>query len=282
MQLLHSEGLRKTRVVATFGHRPFGVAVVLCFVLGGSLFFGALVWMQAGALPWWGWLIAAPFLAFGALVEYVIVAGMLNAVIACFRAGNWVAKVADHGLYLKLRSYQNEHFDGDAPTVVFVAYSELRSAGKVVEEVERKDGEGGRYPVRHAWLELCTHGSDTAQVAEAVARERLREGPARGFLGISTRSRAHHVPVFVAEPGVLRVEWRGKRLLDALPAHVERLSERVVRFGEQRSSGRATREEVAALARRGDRMSAVELLRESEGIGLTEAVRLVDELVRAA
>lgn len=280
MRLTSPDEIPKTRVRASFGHRPWGALVALALCSGGAAFLGFVAWRAWLAWPWWAWIPAAPVLLLGVLLEWVVLGALLNAVLACFRAGNWVAKVGDDGLWLKLRSYQNEHFGGDDPTVVFVPFDELRAAGKVVELSQRRIDDAPATLTR-PMLDLHV-AAPTGELAAAVERERTRRAPERRFLFLATRSRAHHVPVMVPAEGVVRVEWRGKRLLALLPSFVERLPQVRVRVGECGGRPADVRDAARELAQRGDRLAAVALVRERLGVGLGEAVRLVDALDEAA
>ena len=56
-----------------------------------------------------------------------------------FRSSNWLLRMTDHGLYVKFRSYLNHHFAAEDLTVVFLPYSEMRSARMVKERQELPD-----------------------------------------------------------------------------------------------------------------------------------------------
>ncbi len=60
-------------------------------------------------------------------------------IIGRFRSSNWLLRMTDHGLFVKFRSYLNHHFSAQDLTVVFLPYSEIRSARMVKERQELPD-----------------------------------------------------------------------------------------------------------------------------------------------
>lgn len=85
--------------------------------------------------------------------------------------------------------------------------------------------------------------------------------------------RANHVPVLAPSPGVVQLDWRGRKMLRALEGKVA--------LGPEGSSP-ATEPipmDVAGLARRGDKMEAIKEARLRYGLSLTGARRHVEELM---
>lgn len=98
--------------------------------------------------------------------------------------------------------------------------------------------------------------------------------------------RFHHVPVQVPQPGVVRVQWRGRKVLKVLQSHVTIRPKRHTGHGHDDSSAADNRaaasddreDQIIKLIEQGDRISAIRTARELYGTTLTEAHAFVDEL----
>jgi hypothetical protein len=53
---------------------------------------------------------------------------------ARFHPANWLVRLTDDGMFIKFRSYLNNHFPDQEPTVVFIPHSEIRSVRQIVEK----------------------------------------------------------------------------------------------------------------------------------------------------
>lgn len=276
MRLLDAADVPLGRVTHTSRHSPLPPLVVLALLVGVPVVLLPKAAPVLRVLPIWAWVVASPILLLAALVTGVVVAHLLQTVLNSFRPGNWVLRTTADGVYLKLRSYNNAHFVDDSPTVVYLPYPELATAGKVVETIEPVASDDTP-PKVLAYLELRTRDVDTTPLREAVERERALEGPERSFLGIRSRGRTNHAPVQVPEPGVIHVDWGGRRMLRALERDVEIVPRRDVGLGA--ASERAESEDaILELVERGALIEAVKLTRETYGVGMTEARAFVDSL----
>jgi len=230
----------------------------------------------AGSIPWVAWFVLAPMALVCGGLWLVCLHAIGQVAYRAMLPSNWLMRVSPSGLLLNLRSYQNAHFPGDGPTVVYLAWPEVARARKVVERSTRRGRRGHETLERKSWLELEL-AADTRELERLVASERERPGPERSFLGMRGRSRSNHVPVFVEQPGVLRIDWVGGGMLRALGRHVE-LGPKVTL--DRRPGDLDTR--LRALLARGNRIAAHELARNELGLSLTEARRRVEELERKA
>lgn len=138
----------------------------------------------------------------------------------------------------------------------------------------------GRTLVRASWLELELAGVDCAAIGQRLDEERRDPGPELRVLGIRMRTRTNDTPVFLARPGVLRVEWLGQRMLEALREVVEIAPE--LRVELDQALGTALEPRVQALCARGLRMEALELARRERKLSLAEARELVESLEKRA
>jgi len=58
-------------------------------------------------------------------------------IAARFHPSNWLVRLGDDGLFIHFRSYLNEHLSAEDPTVVFLPYSDVRSARMVRARTSR-------------------------------------------------------------------------------------------------------------------------------------------------
>ena len=100
------------------------------------------------------------------------------------------------------------------------------------------------------------------------------------MLGIKTRTRFNDSPVFLVRPGVLRVEWLGKAMLEALREEVEVAPD--LKLDLEEVLGAEFEPRVRALCARGMQMAALDLVRRERRLSLTDAKKFVDDLGRKA
>ncbi|HEX2932210.1 MAG TPA: hypothetical protein VHV54_20960 [Candidatus Binatia bacterium] len=245
--------------------------------------------------------LAVASLAFGWfksmwLAYYITAAGFLFLLIfqklitARFRPTNWLVRMTDHGLYIKFRSYLNHHFPEQDPTVLFLPYSELCSARLVKERQEVPDlGDGRNSPMtktrRLLVLELARESTELAAVLD---NERKRVF-SKMNQGGGAKSRYHHLPVRLASPNLLTIEWgvvpSVQSILDALTRHtlVRRGEEVAKDFVNLDGLSREKQEErLLELAESGDMMGAVAMARQLYSYDLATAKTFVESLVHKA
>lgn len=211
-------------------------------------------------------------------------------ITARFRPSNWLLRMTDHGLFIKFRSYLNHHFDDQDLTVVWIPYSEIRSARSVKERREVPDQDERHRPGAAARIRRTVEfelAADSTPLARALARERERIF-GKSVIGagkISTRYQ--HLPVQLAAPAILQIEWgvvpAAQTLLDALTRHTLVRSPAIVSkdLVNLDKLGRAEQEaRLVELAESGDMIGAVALARRLYSYDLTAAKQFVEELVR--
>jgi hypothetical protein len=250
-----------------------------------------LVAIALGALAF-GWLKNA-WLAY--YVAAVVAIGLLifqRLVTARFRSSNWLIRMTDHGLFVKFRSYLNQHFSDQDPTVVFLPYSEISSVKLVNERQELPDRDDINQSTtimrtrRIIDLELA---GDSTQLAEALTKERERvfAKPTQGTG--RTSSRYQHFPVRLASPTLLRIEWGVVRdaqtFLDSLTRHTlvrdtEETNRDFVNFDELSREEQEAR--LLELAESGDMIGAVGMARKLYSYDLATAKAFVESLIQKA
>ncbi len=271
MQLLDPSPRRPPGIQRTFGASSAAILVWLLVGLASAAGFGFVVRIAAHTFHGTTWILAGPILlACGAALLLVLLVGV-GAFRASLRESNWILGVARDGLFLNLRSYLNAAPDAPERTVAFIGFSEIASARKTVERWDVDLG-GESTTQLHAFLELSLTGVDTAPLAEIVRLEAARVPPQRSFLGVRVRTKVHDRPVFVEEPGIVRVRWK-RGMLPALEGRVRIEPRRTVRREPDATS-------LLDLVRRGERMTAIQVVQQGKVRTLAEARQLVEDVER--
>jgi hypothetical protein len=210
---------------------------------------------------------------------------------ARFRPTNWLVWVRADGLWINLRSYQDQS-EQDALAVVELGYREIAEVGRRIERYTTPSSNGGS--VQHKLVSLDVHllEADSGELAAALAANRNRKQPEWGCLGfIRGSSKPAHFSVTLPTPKLMRVAWYGGAhhgVSPSLARVLARLAENV-RVAEEVRDERAdwrklTDEEidnqVLELVSRGNRMDAIHLLVRRRGYSHTDAHRFVEDLTR--
>lgn len=236
-------------------------------------------WIQG---VWLAYYIAA-VMAFCLLIFQKLITGR-------FRPSNWLLRMTDHGMYIKFRSYLNHHFDDQDLTIVFLPYSEIRSARLMKERHERPESDDGHLSAtttstrRTLELELAM---DSNGLADALAKERERVFTKMHGGNQKISSRYHHFPVRLATPTLLRIEWGVvpgiQTILDALTRHtlVQSAGEATKNYANLDHLSRQEQEtRLLELAESGDVIGAITIARRLYSYDLTAAKQFVEELMR--
>ena len=271
MKLLSTGDIPQDDVVQTFRYGSAGA--IASFVISLAVPASAVVVAFGTSLPRWGYLLGAPLILLYALICWALIGGTWHSVRAGLGPTNWVMKATRDGLYLQFRSYLNYHFPETGPTAAYVPFDEIHSARKTIERIKTIGDHRGENSCRlKRYLELCLSHTNTAPLGQAVAEETDREAPKRGI----SRAKFHHVPVLVPEAGIIRVEWRGRRMLNALSPSVEIAPTRRVGYGYDDDKGLEAR--IIEMVERGLRLEAIKLVRCRYRMPLAAAEDFVDGL----
>lgn len=255
-------------------HSPLGPAFMSAVLLAISAGGGTLLARTLGGPggpPWWLVLLVSPVVFVVGGLILLATWSVVLLFLASLRATNWSVLALDTGLWLNVRSYANHHFPPETARAAFIPYAEIASARRVRERFPRIARSKRSLP-DSCWLELTLVHKHTDALHAAVEEERTRLAPERKFLGITSRSRQIHTTCFVLRPGVVRVEWLGGGLLRELGRHV-----RVEPTLEYELGGEVEARAIEFL-RRGDPISATQLLHVERGLGLREAKDRLAEL----
>lgn len=220
-------------------------------------------------------------------VAAVLLLGLLflsRYITARFRATNWLARTGPVGLYIKFRSYLNYPLSDADEIIVFIPYSELRSARLLREHMRSRDAQGhiAARTVRLVELDLAV---DVTPLAKAVNTERLRPAPGEKHWYGTTSTLFNDYPVRVAPPSFVQVQWSvtpgWKAFLAALEPFAQiaapiSLSED---FTNLSALSREEQEQhLRALDARGETVMAIYTARRLYGYDLTEAKSFITKL----
>ena len=207
-------------------------------------------------------------------------------VSARFQPSNWLVRLTDQGLFIKFRSYLNDHFPEQDFTVVFIAHAEIRSARFILQKQEVPDRDNGGRPTaitktqKLVELELA---SETKELADALTRERAHAFDGKNLGKISARF--HHLPVRLAAPDRLHIEWNvfpnAQTFLDALSRHtlIRLTTETNKDFVNLEGLARAEQEaRLLELAESGDKIGAIAMARRLYAYDLATAKDFVEGL----
>lgn len=208
-------------------------------------------------------------------------------ILGRFRTSNWLLRMTDHGLFVKFRSYLNHHFDAQDFVVLFLPFSEMRSARLVKErqEIPDRNQRSAMTTATRRTLELELAGNSAEfAVALAAERERVFGKSPRTSQRISTRYQ--HFPVRLVSPALLRIEWGVvpgmQTILDALTRHT------LVQAAGATSKNYANHDQLSKeeqetrlleLAESGDMIAAITMARHLYSYDLTEAKQFVEGLM---
>ena len=231
----------------------------------------------------------------GAWPAYVVAAFMIlcvliyqKVIIARFHPANWLVRMTDNGLYVKFRSYLNDHFDAQDFVVLFLPFSELRSARMVKErqEVPDQNPRSRTTTTTKRILELELAGK-TVELAVALGAERERVFGKMPRTNGRMSTRYQHFPVRLASPTLLRIEWgvvpKLQTLLDALTRHtlVSASAEEKKDYTQLENLDRKEQEaRLLELAESGDMIGAIAMARKLYSYDLTTAKQFVESLSR--
>jgi hypothetical protein len=252
--------------------------------------FGAMILVAvASAAAVFGWLKGVWLAYYVAAVSAVCLLLFQKLVTARFRQSNWLVRMTDHGLFVKFRSYLNHHFAEEHATVVFLPYSEIRSARLLKERQELSDRDERNRPATttrtRRLLELDLAG-DSAPFAAALAQERERVFARTNRSAGKSSSRYQHFPVQLISPTLLRIEWSvvpgAQTMLDALTRHtlVQPAREASKNYVNLEALDREDQEtRLLELAESGDMIGAIAMARKLYSYDLTRAKQFVEELM---
>jgi hypothetical protein len=226
------------------------------------------------------------------IAYYVAVALILVLLIfqklltARFRPTNWLVRLTDTGLFIKFRSYLNDHFPVHDPTVVFIPYSEIRTAKLVQQRREIPNSDRNR---RSSTVRLCR--TVELEIAHARPLAAVLAAEAKLVFGRTSHSarristRYQHLPVQLDSTDLLRIEWgvvpSAAKLMELLSGHtlVQTAASTSVDFVDlDRLSREEQESRLLELAQSGETIAAIALARRLYGYDLTKAKEFVESL----
>lgn len=238
------------------------------FGVGGGGSGGSGISSLPSAIVWW----CAAWLGLFALL-------LANDVRKVLRPESWLVIAGPRGVLVKWRSYQNVDVGSDEPDSVRIPHRCIALARIVDREWVTPGSRGSSRSTRRRFVELTLTSVDTTELEHALALD--REGRSRS--GAQRKVRWNHHPVTLEPGAILRIEWdaRGKPedLLDALREFGVSIGAATASKTELVKVG--SDDELREVARRGDVMTLIAVLRRTRGLDLTSAHARARELIAA-
>ncbi|MFZ3019619.1 MAG: hypothetical protein WA056_14310 [Gallionella sp.] len=237
-----------------------GIVVGLCLWVGlrGGIYFG-----EGGALPafiaWW--------IVFWLGLFWLM---LVNLCLKSRQPSAWLVRADSQGLYIKWRSYQNVAWQTEGPQVLYVPYANIAEARRHKRHWNTPESrQGGNREVRNTFLELQLRNTDTTELARRLADERAGHPDGKKI----PQGRWGHYPVALEPNDLLRIEWRASPGIKAMLAL---LRERGVSIASPMRSAndltsQAGEADLQELARQGDLMTMIRVMRANSDISLEEA-----------
>lgn len=274
MQLMRASDVPETERDVVYRASRLHAVLFVLVTLGGC-----------AAILYYRWPARKPSYYIAAVILLFVFA-LRRFVTARFHPQNWLVRKGDEGLFIHFRSYLNERLSPDDPTVLFLAYSEIRSARPVSEHLTVPDSANqnrNETQIIH-WIELELT-TDPAPIAAALDAEDSRPGVAEKRWYGSSTTLYRDYPVQMQSPPYLRIKWSvvpGMRaFLDALPSQIEVQPKVVVKsdyINLRYLPPEEQQKKLRELDQRGQRIAAVYLAQKLHRCSLTEATAIVNNL----
>ena len=265
-------------VPATLPGGSFGYSRITAALVAGAMVLGGSVLIAVGRTN------DNPFAYYFAALLFVLLWIYHAMVVARFRTTNWLVRVADHGLYIKFRSYLNHHLPPNDPTVVYIPFRDIRMTRIVREVQEVPDADGRGATSRRRTVVELELGEDLPEIARALAVERQVEAPRVAHWYGNSAARYRHYPVQMPTARIIAIEWgvapKASVFASIMALHTPVESARIVRdftaIGAMVHHEQESR--LLELAENGRAMDAIRLARSLYGFDMTEAKRFIDGL----
>ncbi len=256
---------------------PLGILVCLG-VVGFAVF--AVTEIGKRHLPLGNWLLVLGGLAVPVGLAVWIARLFWERVRAALRSTNWVARIADDGVYLNLRSWLNWRLPDAARTAVRIPWPAIAGVHEVREEW-RALPRAGVVRGFNAFVAISLASDvDVADLEQAVRAEVLRAITHPGFIG-GVAAWAD-VPVFAVPEGRIWVNRAEMSLLRALARRVPRgrCEIRQLRVGPEFTfeDRNVSAQRLVDLVLRGQWSNARQVAQFRMGLGYDESVGFIERL----
>jgi hypothetical protein len=213
----------------------------------------------------------------------------LSSSLAALKKSNWTLRAAPEGVYLKLRNYSDHRLNAADPIVAFIPKREIRNlkfVGQKTRIVTDPEVPEDKHLHKEESLEIALYGEDLAHIETALAEERTRKTPTWSK-GITTRAKGSDIKLY-PDRGVIRVDWKTRKTrLTPSVKEAEAVLGRLYRTETEEAaeeaplltlSKDAQEDRLREMVRRGDAIGATALVRETQGLTLTDAHQYLKSL----
>lgn len=273
MKLLKASELPQLQDEKVFRHSKW-IALVLPLFMGGI----------AGGFAFAAYKASSVILGIFAALMWLLFYVMLDSIGSAWSERNWLLRVSPNQFVIQFRSYLNRHFSNDEPIAVLLSRSDIVSVGCARESISVPGAEvKERYVQNYSFLDLRLEPSIVPAIAQALKTERDRIAPKIG----RSRMKYSHNPVFLVEPDLLRLTWRGRSdfIFPSIKKALELLKEQKISLHDepapvftQSNTESELRSKLVFLCESGDKITAIKIARKHFGMDLTEAKKYVENL----
>jgi len=274
MQLLRLSEVQTRPEDRVFRHSPLSGIIFLVVLVGGAAWIAEYTHTQAKTT-------AGYYLAAGLAFIGLCAIGFIR---AAFRSSSWLVRMNASGILVHFRSYLNYRLPEEDATVVFLSFSEIRSARLIKARVDSRDMQGKSQTQYLRFVELELTG-DTKPLEQALAAEMGEQAPMLKHWYGSGSTLYRDYPVQMETRPFLQIQWSAKPGAPEFLSRVQRFTTvldtvHVVNdFTRLQNLSREEQEKkLRELDARGQTIAAIYTARRLYGCGLTEAKEMVDKL----
>jgi hypothetical protein len=241
---------------------------------------GLLLVPADGAFRWVRWIMAA---------FVMLIAGVFATMLRkTYGRENWLMSLDRRsGIWIKFRSYANEHFSDDDEVILQLKPEEIAWAGLTKERWLRPDiGDSGNTTQLSTYLDIGLKTTDTQELSRRLSEERNRRAP-----GKIIQTKYQDYPVRLIENSTLRLVLRNQsdriipapqQILDAVSSFtgvkIRGMENKTLNTATPAKDSAAMDSQIRELIERGETIEAVKLTRKLYGCSLAEAKQKVEGL----
>ncbi len=273
MKLLKASEIPHLQDELVFRHSKW-IALILPLFIGGI----------AGGIAFAAYHVSSVILGIFAALMWLLFYVMLGSIGSAWSERNWLLRISPNQIVIQFRSYLNRHFPDTDPIAVALSKDEILSVGCARESISVPGAEvNERWVQNYSFLDLRLEPAIVSEIAQALKNERDRLAPK---IGVS-RMKYIHNPVFLVEPDLLRLTWRGrsdlifpsiKKALELLKSQKIPLHNEPAPVFTQSNTESELRTKLLFLCESGDKIAAIKIARKHLGMDLAEAKKYVENL----
>ncbi len=296
MQFLNLQDIDENKINHTFKESSSSSLIFSIIFLGLCIFWGWVIFKSGSFLNSsisldFESLFILVFNLIGGFVVFVmtLVCPLIflitfSTFLATTKKTNWIIKTSDDGLYIKYRSYLNNHCSDCTPEIIFIPASDIKSVYDAYSVNILPGCEGSNTKHKNVYLDILLTHAETSELKETLNQERNSMFSQKGFI----KSKSKHYPVNIPEPGLIRIEWKSSKnhIMPGIKKTLKVLGHYYfIDFSlnlDTKCWDKAEAKElddlILELCQSGDDINAVKIIKQRFGYNTTMAVKFLDEI----